>query len=195
MEDGFPRLPGNAYTQNIVGMAAIGLMMVVLTRVLGHSYIDGVGYGVIQSVLDNKMTAVGLLTLLFALKLLATTISLGCGASGGIFSPSLFEAASLGRRHRLSWARPAEGARRGRRHHQAGDRRHGHRQLRGVKAGAARRLGARSTRRSPVASLASYDHAAVEDATYAVTLEPPGGAPNGKPSGPVFVGGLIPVGP
>ncbi len=38
MEDNFPRLPGNAYTQNVVGMAAIGLMMVVLTRAFGHSY-------------------------------------------------------------------------------------------------------------------------------------------------------------
>jgi CIC family chloride channel protein len=71
-------------------------MMVVLTRVFGHSYVDGVGYGVIQSVLDGKMTAVGLLMLLFALKLIATTISLGCGASGGIFSPSLFLGATLG---------------------------------------------------------------------------------------------------
>jgi chloride channel protein, CIC family len=96
MEDNFPRLPGNAYAQNVVGMAAVGLMMVVLTRVFGHSYIDGVGYGVIQSVLDDKMTATGLLALLFGLKLLATTISLGCGASGGIFSPSLFLGATLG---------------------------------------------------------------------------------------------------
>src|SRR6201996_1572979 len=38
MEDGFPKLPGNEYTQNIVGMAIIGLMMVVLTRLFGHSY-------------------------------------------------------------------------------------------------------------------------------------------------------------
>ncbi|HZZ63708.1 MAG TPA: chloride channel protein [Roseiarcus sp.] len=96
MEDNFPRLPGNAYTQNIIGMAAIGLMMVGLTRAFGHSYIDGVGYGVIQSVLEQKMTAAGLLALLFGLKLLATTISLGCGASGGIFSPSLFLGATLG---------------------------------------------------------------------------------------------------
>ena len=45
-------------------------------------------------------------------------------------------------------------------------------------------------------SLAGYDRAVVENATYAVTVEPPGGAPNGKPSGPpVFVGKLIPVGP
>ena len=96
MEDGFPKLPGNAYTQNIVGMAVIGLMMVVLTHAFGHPYVDGVGYGVIQSTLDNQMTSAGLLALLFVLKLLATTISLGCGASGGIFSPSLYLGATLG---------------------------------------------------------------------------------------------------
>jgi chloride channel protein, CIC family len=96
MEDGFPKLPGNVYTQNIIGMAVIGLMMVGLTHAFGHPYVDGVGYGVIQSTLDNQMTSVGLLALLFALKLLATTISLGCGASGGIFSPSLYLGATLG---------------------------------------------------------------------------------------------------
>ena len=96
MEDGFPKLPGGVYVQNIVGMAIIGLMMVGLTHAFGHSYIDGVGYGVIQSVLDHQMTGVGLLALLFALKLLATTVSLGCGASGGIFSPSLYLGATLG---------------------------------------------------------------------------------------------------
>jgi len=96
MEDGFPKLPGGVYVQNIIGMALIGLMMVGLTHAFGHSYVDGVGYGVIQSILDQGMTATRLLILLFVLKLLATTISLGCGASGGIFSPSLFLGATLG---------------------------------------------------------------------------------------------------
>jgi CIC family chloride channel protein len=96
MEDGFPKIPGGVYTQNIIGMTLIGLMMVSLTNVFGHSYVDGVGYGVIQSILDKDMTATNLLVLLFVLKLLATTISLGCGASGGIFSPSLYLGATLG---------------------------------------------------------------------------------------------------
>ena len=96
MEDAFPKLPGNAYTQNIIGMAVIGLMMVAMTRAFGHPYVDGVGYGVIQSVLDNKMASAGLLALLFVLKMFATTISLGSGASGGIFSPSLYLGATLG---------------------------------------------------------------------------------------------------
>ena len=42
----------------------------------------------------------------------------------------------------------------------------------------------------------AYDPAQVRTATYAVTVEPPGGSPDGKPSGPpVFVGKLVPVGP
>jgi anti-sigma-K factor RskA len=46
------------------------------------------------------------------------------------------------------------------------------------------------------ANLAAYDRAVVENATYAVTVEPPGGSPDGKPSGaPVFTGKLIPIGP
>jgi CIC family chloride channel protein len=96
MEDGFPKLPGNDYTQNIIGMGLIGLMMVGLTRMFGHSYVDGVGYSVIQSIFDQKMMSVGLLALLFVLKMVATTVSLGCGASGGIFSPSLYLGATLG---------------------------------------------------------------------------------------------------
>jgi CIC family chloride channel protein len=96
MEDGFPKLPGNEYTQNIIGMSIIGLMMVILTAEFGHSYVDGVGYSVIQSIMDQKMTGAGLLSLLFLLKLVATTVSLGCGASGGIFSPSLYLGATLG---------------------------------------------------------------------------------------------------
>lgn len=44
-------------------------------------------------------------------------------------------------------------------------------------------------------ALGAFDRSIVADATYAVTVEPPGGSPNGKPSGaPVFVGKLIPVG-
>ena len=71
-------------------MTIVGLMIVGLTDVFGHSYVDGVGYGVIQAILDHRDDQrSGLLALLFVMKLLATTISLGSGASGGIFSPSL----------------------------------------------------------------------------------------------------------
>jgi len=42
----------------------------------------------------------------------------------------------------------------------------------------------------------SAERGAVREATYAVTVEPKGGSPTGKPSGaPVFFGKLVPVGP
>ena len=63
--------------------------------------------------------------------------------------------------------------------------------------GAPRSLGvidAAAVTRGP--RLAAYDRAIVEDATYAVTVEPEGGSPDGKPSGPpVFVGKLVAVEP
>ena len=122
MEDGFPKLPGNVYTQNIIGMTVVGAMMVGLAHSFGHSYIDGVGYGVIQSVLDQSMTAAGLLALLFGLKLLATTISLGCGASAAF---SRLRSISARRSGRLSPRLRSSSSQR--RHDVAlgGDRRHG----------------------------------------------------------------------
>jgi hypothetical protein len=57
-----------------------------------------------------------------------------------------------------------------------------------------RGLDAAGVTRSP--RLDPYDRAIVADATYAATIEPPGGSPNGAPSGPpVFLGKLVPVGP
>ena len=95
-EDFFPTLPGNAYTQNIVGMVLIGLIFLGFQYWTGHAQTAGVGYSTIQSILDGGNFGVVLLLALFVGKLLATTISLGAGASGGVFSPSLFIGATLG---------------------------------------------------------------------------------------------------
>ena len=64
-----------------------------------------------------------------------------------------------------------------------------------AKLGAPRSLGVIGET-SRAASLSGFDPAVVQGATYAVTVEPPGGSPTGQPSGaPVFVGKLIPVAP
>ncbi len=58
--------------------------------------------------------------------------------------------------------------------------------------GAPRSLGVISPSAVTRRQFASFDLAIAENATYAVTLEPPGGSPNGAPSGPpVFVGKLV----
>lgn len=62
----------------------------------GHYYIEGVGYATIQDILTGHQTWFTFLFLLFGLKLLVTSLTLGSGASGGIFSPALFLGATLG---------------------------------------------------------------------------------------------------
>ena len=74
----------------------VGLMMYTLCRTAGHYYIEGVGYSTIQATLYGQITVAAFLLLLFVGKLLATSISLGSGSSGGVFSPSLYMGATLG---------------------------------------------------------------------------------------------------
>jgi len=86
----------NPYVRHSIGMAVIGLMMYAFLLGSGHYRIDGVGYSTIQEILVGGLAAAPFLALLFAAKLAATSISLGSGASGGIFSPSLFMGATIG---------------------------------------------------------------------------------------------------
>jgi CIC family chloride channel protein len=95
MESWFSRIR-NPYARHAFGMLLLGILMYALYRLAGQYYVDGVGYGTIQDVLLGGLRAAPLLALLFAAKLLATTLSLGSGASGGIFSPSLYMGATLG---------------------------------------------------------------------------------------------------
>ncbi|MGA7998033.1 MAG: chloride channel protein, partial [Bradyrhizobium sp.] len=86
----------NGYLRHAIGMLLIGSLMYALLRTSGQYYVDGVGYATIQAILSGGLIVPGLLALLFFAKLYATSVSLGSGASGGIFSPSLFMGATIG---------------------------------------------------------------------------------------------------
>ncbi|GEO83017.1 chloride channel protein [Pararhodospirillum oryzae] len=92
----FDKLPFNAYVTNIIGMTLIGVLLYVLQTQTGHSFVDGTGYAAIQTVLQGALVSLPLLAILFLAKLFATTVSLGSGASGGVFAPSLFMGTTLG---------------------------------------------------------------------------------------------------
>ncbi len=94
-EDLFDRIKSR-YLRHMLGMLIVGVLMYLLLRVLGQYYVDGVGYATVQAVLAGQISTFWLLGLLSACKLLATSLSLGSGSSGGIFSPSLFMGATLG---------------------------------------------------------------------------------------------------
>ena len=94
-EDLFDRI-GSRYLRHMLGMLMVGVLMYVLFRTLGQYYVDGVGYATVQAVLSGQISTFWLLGLLCVCKALATSLSLGSGSSGGIFSPSLFMGATLG---------------------------------------------------------------------------------------------------
>jgi chloride channel protein, CIC family len=94
-EDQFDRIK-NPYLRHSIGMSIVGAMMYAYLCFSGHYHIEGVGYSTIQDVLLGGLTAAPFLALLSAAKLVATSVSLGSGSSGGIFSPSLFMGATLG---------------------------------------------------------------------------------------------------
>ena len=95
LEDLFDEIPGN-YLRHMLGMLVVGVLIYALMRWGGHYYVEGVGYATIQATLTGQLTAGAFLLLLYVCKLFATSISLGSGSSGGIFSPSLFMGATLG---------------------------------------------------------------------------------------------------
>jgi CIC family chloride channel protein len=95
LEDIFEKIKEN-YTRHVLGMLLVGILIYVLMRTFGHYYVEGVGYATIQAILQGQLAGAGFLFLLFACKLLATSLSLGSGSSGGIFSPSLFMGATIG---------------------------------------------------------------------------------------------------
>ncbi|MEV6481807.1 chloride channel protein [Streptomyces sp. NPDC051576] len=73
--------------------AAGGLVLGLVLLALPEMY--GVGYPVLQKATEGGY-AVGFLLLLLVGKMLATSLTIGIGGSGGVFAPSLFIGAMLG---------------------------------------------------------------------------------------------------
>ncbi|HWE07037.1 MAG TPA: chloride channel protein [Rhizomicrobium sp.] len=94
-EQQFDRIE-NPYLRHALGMGIVGAMMYAFLRLSGHYQVDGVGYATIEAVMVGGLATAPFLALLFASKLAATSLSLGSGSSGGIFSPSLYMGATLG---------------------------------------------------------------------------------------------------
>jgi CIC family chloride channel protein len=88
-EDLFNAVKMPQYLKPALGGIIVGLIGLYDFNLLG------LGYGQIQSVLTGNFSVTFLGSML-ALKILATSFTLGSGGSGGIFSPSLFTGAMLG---------------------------------------------------------------------------------------------------
>lgn len=96
MEDRSAELIKNPYFRHMAGMFVLGVILYLMMRFAGQYYVAGVGYATILDVLKGILTNPLFLLFLCLLKILSTSLTLGTGASGGVFSPSLFVGATLG---------------------------------------------------------------------------------------------------
>jgi CIC family chloride channel protein len=85
-----------------LGMLPVGVIIYLMFSYTGRHYVAGLGYATMHDVLSGAMAGAPLLVLLFAVKLAVTSASLGSGASGGIFAPSLFMGATMGSAYGLA---------------------------------------------------------------------------------------------
>ena len=88
-EDLFETLKIPEWLKPALGGLLLGLLF------LKWPHVFGVGYGSINQSLMNAMPGLLLFSLIFV-KIIATSITLGSGGSGGIFAPSLFVGAMTG---------------------------------------------------------------------------------------------------
>jgi CIC family chloride channel protein len=98
LEDVFDRWRFREWLKPVVGGLAVGALGVIVPQVLAVGYGTmpvGVGPGPLDLVLLAKL-GVGLTAALALLKIVATSLTIGSGGSGGVFAPSLFSGAMLG---------------------------------------------------------------------------------------------------
>jgi len=96
LEDRFTQWFANPYTRHIVGMTIVGFMMYGFLQWRGQYVIEGVSYATVQEILRSAISDPWLLLVFAGAKVIATSLTLGSGASGGVFSPSLFVGAAIG---------------------------------------------------------------------------------------------------
>jgi CIC family chloride channel protein len=72
-----------------IGCGIVGIIALLVPEILGP------GYGIIQMTIDAKITIILLLLIILG-KIIATTLTIGSGGSGGVFAPSLVIGATIG---------------------------------------------------------------------------------------------------
>lgn len=94
------------WVQPMIGGLLLGAIALAYPRLTGITWermpqIYNVGYEIIEKALSNQLT-LSVVLILLVLKMLATSITLGSGGSGGIFAPGLFMGAMFGVAFELS---------------------------------------------------------------------------------------------
>jgi len=89
LRDGFHKIALPPHIKPAIGGLGVGLIALALPQVLGG------GYGWVQEAIDGRLDAALMATLMLA-KLLAFSLTVSSGGSGGVFAPTLYVGAMLG---------------------------------------------------------------------------------------------------
>ena len=89
LRDAFRVLPLPSHIKPAIGGLGVGLLALALPQILGG------GYGWIQEAMDGRLATSLLLLLLFG-KIIAFSLTISSGGSGGVFAPGLYVGAMLG---------------------------------------------------------------------------------------------------
>jgi CIC family chloride channel protein len=89
IRDAFARWPISERLKPLAGGVIVGAALILFPQ------ISGTGYDSMSHAFEGTMSTALLLTLV-VMKMLMTSVTLGCGGSGGVFGPSMFIGAMLG---------------------------------------------------------------------------------------------------
>jgi CIC family chloride channel protein len=95
VEDRFDALPLPLEVKPMIGGALLGVLGLATVFLLDEPLIYGSGFPGMNAALGGELVWWALLLLVFG-KIIATSLTLGSGGSGGVFAPSLFIGAMLG---------------------------------------------------------------------------------------------------
>jgi CIC family chloride channel protein len=90
------RLTSHYYISHSIGMLVVGILIYATTVFFGQYYTIGGGLGTVEDILHGTISAVSILLAFFLLQLLAASLALGSGASGGVLFPTLLIGAAFG---------------------------------------------------------------------------------------------------
>ena len=96
IEDFFKKIKVHSVIKSLSGGLLLGVIGLISLRVFGHYYFYGVGYVFLTEVLTDNIPQLLILVGILLVKVVATSLTLASGGSGGIFAPSLFLGAAVG---------------------------------------------------------------------------------------------------
>jgi len=89
VEDIFEKIKTPEFVKPAIGGLFVGFIGLVLYLSTGNPYVFGIGFETMDLLFGNQIVFAAIFALIF-LKIIATSLTLGSGGSGGVFTPALF---------------------------------------------------------------------------------------------------------